>query len=468
MGVYYQGSVELSPAVGVDGTIYVGSDDYNLYAINPDGSQQWAFLTGSEVFASPAIGTDGTIYVGSLDNNLYAVNPDGTQKWVFPTDIIIASAAAIAGGRYHLFLVVTTTTCMPSIRTAHKSGALPPVARSIPPRPSGRTAPSISARVTRICMPSIRTVPKSGHSGPGHYVWSTPALGADGTVYVGSNDGYLYAINPDGSQKWAFNAGRGSSPLRPSMGTALSISGSEDNNLYALNPDGSKKWSFATMNSDRLFTGHRDEWRRLIGSDDDNLYAITNGFLLTPSAGANGTITPSAPQAVLPNSSFTFTASANTGYTVNIWSIDGTVVRTAARNVHADKHHRQPHRLGDLHADLYRHAECRCQWRDQPDTVQTVALGSNMTFTATPNTGYAVSTWLLDSVAVQTGGTTYTLSNITANHTVWVTFGTAFTVTPSACANGTISPSTAVAVASGTTSLYRHPEHRIYGEYLVG
>ena len=35
--------------------------------------------------SSPAVGADGTIYVGSSDDNLYAVNPDGTQKWKFTT-----------------------------------------------------------------------------------------------------------------------------------------------------------------------------------------------------------------------------------------------------------------------------------------------------------------------------------------------------------------------------------------------
>ena len=57
--------VRSSPAIGSDGTIYVGSDDDNLYAINPDGSMKWRFKTGSYVFSSPAIGSDGTIYVGS-------------------------------------------------------------------------------------------------------------------------------------------------------------------------------------------------------------------------------------------------------------------------------------------------------------------------------------------------------------------------------------------------------------------
>jgi len=48
--------------------------------------------------------------------------------------------------------------------------------------------------------------------------------------------------------------------------------------------------------------------------------------------------------------------------------------------------------------------------------------GSSQLFTATANTGYTVNTWSLDAYEVQTGGTTYTLENITNTHTVSVTF----------------------------------------------
>ena len=62
-----------SPAVSADGTVYVGSYDGRLYAINPDSSGRWKFATGGAVYSSPAVGADGTIYVGSGDGNLYAV-----------------------------------------------------------------------------------------------------------------------------------------------------------------------------------------------------------------------------------------------------------------------------------------------------------------------------------------------------------------------------------------------------------
>ena len=37
-------------------------------------------------------------------------------------------------------------------------------------------------------------------------------------------------------------------------------------------------------------------------------------------------------------------------------------------------------------------------------------------------TNYAVNSWSVDGTVVQTGGTTFTLNNITADHTVKVTF----------------------------------------------
>ena len=66
-------SVGSSPAIGSDGTVYVGSFDNNLYAIKPDGSLKWKYAIGDAVVSSPAIGSDGTVYVGSWDWNLYAI-----------------------------------------------------------------------------------------------------------------------------------------------------------------------------------------------------------------------------------------------------------------------------------------------------------------------------------------------------------------------------------------------------------
>ena len=48
--------------------------------------------------------------------------------------------------------------------------------------------------------------------------------------------------------------------------------------------------------------------------------------------------------------------------------------------------------------------------------------GQEQSFTASPNPGYTVDTWFLDGNSVQTGGSTYNLTQISASHTVYVTF----------------------------------------------
>jgi WD40 repeat protein len=76
-----------SPAIGSDGTVYVGSVDKKLYAINgKSGVKLWEFETGDVVRSSPAIGPDGTVYVGSNDNKLYAIKTDskGLAKSPWP------------------------------------------------------------------------------------------------------------------------------------------------------------------------------------------------------------------------------------------------------------------------------------------------------------------------------------------------------------------------------------------------
>ncbi|CAM2771382.1 hypothetical protein LEAN103870_02215 [Legionella anisa] len=50
-------------------------------------------------------------------------------------------------------------------------------------------------------------------------------------------------------------------------------------------------------------------------------------FTVTPSAGANGAISPAIPQVVNAGSSLTFRATPNAGFGVNQWLLDGNVVQ---------------------------------------------------------------------------------------------------------------------------------------------
>src|SRR5204863_10077294 len=69
-----------SPAIALDGTVYVGSLDRKLYALTGDGKLKWSFETLGYIFSSPAVAGDGTVYVGSVDGHLYAIR-EGALKW---------------------------------------------------------------------------------------------------------------------------------------------------------------------------------------------------------------------------------------------------------------------------------------------------------------------------------------------------------------------------------------------------
>jgi outer membrane protein assembly factor BamB len=50
------------------------------------GTVLWEFVTGGAVYSSPAIGSDGTVYVGSFDKKLYALKTEskGLAKSPWP------------------------------------------------------------------------------------------------------------------------------------------------------------------------------------------------------------------------------------------------------------------------------------------------------------------------------------------------------------------------------------------------
>jgi len=67
-------------------TLYFGSSDGNVYAVNTnDGSLKWKFKTGGIIHSSPVL-QDGVLFIGSWDNFFYAIDvKTGQEKWKFKT-----------------------------------------------------------------------------------------------------------------------------------------------------------------------------------------------------------------------------------------------------------------------------------------------------------------------------------------------------------------------------------------------
>ena len=75
------GGVDSSPAITngyptiANGVVYVGSNDYNVYALNAaTGRLVWSYMTGGIVsYSSPAV-YYGVVYVGNWNHSIYALD----------------------------------------------------------------------------------------------------------------------------------------------------------------------------------------------------------------------------------------------------------------------------------------------------------------------------------------------------------------------------------------------------------
>lgn len=99
--------VFLSSPTVAGNTLYFGSGDNNVYAVDATtGALRWSFRTGDVVHATPAV-VDGVVYIGSWDRNMYAIDANtGKERWRYTTgndttiynQIGIASSAAVSNG----------------------------------------------------------------------------------------------------------------------------------------------------------------------------------------------------------------------------------------------------------------------------------------------------------------------------------------------------------------------------------
>jgi len=200
-------AIESSPAIDKDGIIYFGSNEHYLHALYPNGTEKWRADCGHWVSSSPAISDDGTIYVGSWDDHLYAINPNGTRKWRFYTDDIWSSPVVDEEGIVYFGVLGPGTN----------------IGRAYALYPNGT---------------------EKWHFDTGFSIYSSPAIGKDGTIYFASEhkDNTLYALyRNNGTMKWSF--GFGDWPGDPSIADDGTIYiPSWDDYLYAIYPNGTLRW----------------------------------------------------------------------------------------------------------------------------------------------------------------------------------------------------------------------------------
>ncbi len=230
-------NMDSSPAIGTDGTIYIGSMDRYMYAVNPDGTLKWRFLTESCVISSPALGPDGGVYFSSLDGHFYALDANGNLIWKYPTALSLLSSPAIdANGRIYF---TSTDSCFYAFEA---DGTL-----------------------------------FWKHQTTSQFLYS-PTVAPDGTIYFVTEDGQIYAFTPDGNLKWEYQAESRLS-TEPAIGyDGIIFVGSWDGSLYSVYPDGSLRWRVQLTNSIRRSSPVIDtDGTIYIGSGFGKILAVSDG-----------------------------------------------------------------------------------------------------------------------------------------------------------------------------------------------
>lgn len=203
-----------SPLVDGNGVIYFGADDKYIYAVNPDGTLKWRYLTGGAIRQALAMSPDSsTVYATSADGHIYAVSAtDGTMKW--KSSIINPTYNAAVGDNGTVYV-------------GSSSGIFYALSSA-----------------TGASLWTFRTQSK---------ITSAAAIGSDGTIYFGSQDMNMYALDSQGNLKWAYRTGGPiysaptiTSVVENGIKKSVIVFGAYSGNLLCLNStDGTKVWALS-------------------------------------------------------------------------------------------------------------------------------------------------------------------------------------------------------------------------------
>ena len=188
-------SVQLSsPAIGQDGTIYIGSLDAHVYALSSTGRTNWVAALGAATYSSPAIGSDGTIYIGADDQLVYAIDRLGRRKWTFRTGNFVESSAAMSadGGAIYIGSLDGNLYALTTAGARLWSAGVGSVSSS-PAVGADGSVWYTTVSTSRVVAISSNGVVKGTFPAPG-VAFSSPVIGPDGTIYAGAGT-KLYAFN---------------------------------------------------------------------------------------------------------------------------------------------------------------------------------------------------------------------------------------------------------------------------------
>ncbi len=251
---------------GYDSSIYFTTSN-SIEKFDKTKSSVWRFVTTGGVHSVPAIGTDGSVYIADDAGYLYGLNPDGSLKFKKRLNgAVTSSSVALDARRLYVADTQGNVYCFDldgSLLWEETLGD------------SFNSSPAITMDGVYFAGESgkIYKFDVDGHKIaefmlPGAVDGSSPVIASDGTMYIGSTDGYLYAMDSKGSILWKFDSS-GKIYSTPAIARDGSVYfGNQDGYVFGLNADGTLRFKL------KLPSGVRSS---PIISDNGTVYINTEG-----------------------------------------------------------------------------------------------------------------------------------------------------------------------------------------------
>ncbi len=332
--------IVLCSAMGEDRVLYNVTDSGNLFAVDINGTKLWDCELGGTPGNSLNLSLDSTLYIGSSDSTLYAVNCSSAGLADTPWPAMRQNSANTGSNENNEFPRVVT-----SVDTIHAephssveldgSGSFDPDGNELQFEWTVTTLPDggkvdisdpqsavsnfmLDTNVYGLYKIRLTVTDADGNKSYNHVyidygnllwrfgtsdnIYSSAAIGNDGSIYCCSSDSFLYKLNPDGSLLWKYKASERSyyAPSISSDGIVYFIT--YPGKLYAVTSDGNLLWTFQVDDQIRSHVAIDSDGTLYFGCDDEYLYAINadgslkwkfkaiSGIRSSPSIGFNGKI----------------------------------------------------------------------------------------------------------------------------------------------------------------------------------